>query len=64
MSKKKPQTNGLTVPQLVFTVDVMSTVMDKLIQDNMDLAEDGEPLPTAMQSDPTIKQAMQILNYD
>ena len=54
---------SLTGPQVQFTVTVMGMVMDKLIQDSMDLDEAGQPLPAMEQEDPTIRQAMQILNY-
>ena len=56
-------TENLTTPQLKFTIDVMGMVLDKLIQDTMDLDEAGEPLPIEQQTDESVRQAMQILNY-
>ena len=54
---------GLNGPQLKFTIDVMAMVMDKLIQDEMQLNEDGTPVLAEMQEDLLVRQAMQILNY-
>ena len=59
----KVDTINLTKPQLQFTIDVMAMVMDKLIQDDMLLDEEGKPAPIEQQDDDLIKQAMTILNY-
>ena len=64
MVQDKVSVEGFNNSQLKFTISVMALVMDKLIQDDMELDENAMPLPVAQQSDPTIKQAMTILNYD
>jgi len=53
----------LNGPQLKFTIDAMAMVMDKLIQDEMQLNEDGTPVLAEMQENLLVRQAMQILNY-
>jgi len=63
MEQGQVSTEGLNGPQLKFTIDVMAMVMDKLIQDEMQLNEDGTPVLAEMQEDLLVRQAMQILNY-
>ncbi len=63
MAQGKIGTDGLTAPQLKFTIDVMAMLMDKLIQDDIMLDEAGDPLPAQKQEDQTIRSAMQMLNY-
>ena len=63
MAQGKVDVEGLTVPALIFTIDVMSVVMDNLIQDNMQLDESGMPLPYSEQEDSDVRRAMEILNY-
>ena len=64
MRPRNIDTANLTTPQLKFTINVLGAMLDKLIQDDMDLNEEGEPMPTKQQTNPTIRQAMQILNYE
>ena len=63
MQNRTVNTANLTTPQLKFTIEVMAMVIDKLIQDDMNLDEAGNPLPTAQQDNPIVRQAMEILNY-
>jgi len=64
MRPRNIDTANLTTPQLKFTINAMSMVMDKLIQDDMILDEAGAPAPVDQQENLLIKQAMQILNYE
>jgi len=63
MKQGEVKTEGLNGPQLKFTIDAMAIVMDKLIQDSIELDETGQPLPAMEQQDLIVRQAMQILSY-
>ena len=63
MAQGQVSTKDLNISQLKFTINALAMILDKLIQDDMDLDEAGEPLPAEWQSDSDIKQAMMALNY-
>ena len=63
MKQGQVAVDNLNTEQLKFVVNVLADLMDKLIQDEIDRDENGDPLPFAQQEFELTQRAMRILNY-